>query len=619
MTLESFKELRKSSLRRLNRRWAKTPKWLCRLILCAIFLGIGWLLAKPAYSRARRWLVERNFNAAIEASEAHQPAKARELALAVTYTGDTRIAMLRVLERSANELGDARYERFAGSLLNHPQCTGADRLRVFQNLARNVPFGRLQSHWAGLKDSDRADLPFRLALVDRILRDGAFNPAMTLLGELPANPPDPEVASRRIRCLIGQCTESSLELAQQRLVALWQQQPGRAADWVALLKLLPVEALDPFILSPLRPALSRGLPGKPGEGELIDARIRWQAGNPAEQNALTIEIINRWRSEAAVELCAFLTAVNQPERLVTTFTDEAVTGNPDLIKARLQALIQLSRDPEVATTLKLHGASLEPIDQMAYAAQAAHRINDDANLNLCWNKGLVEGVTSQHPDALLELHHFANRAGMVAEAERALVAAIKAARGPLPPYDALTPALESLTRKGLEHDLMSILNEYLKLEPWNPLVISRHGYLTALLGLEKPAEVIPRVQKLTERLPDNTQILAVLATVQLLAEQPDAASATWRKLSSAPQDLTLGYRAAYLATEVLSGRLERSAPAVRAFPWKDLMPGERNHFGKLVRPEEVELQTETAPDVPTAPAPTVAPGATIEDLKVPAP
>lgn len=603
MAFESFKDLRKTYLRRLNRWWAKTPRWQCRLIIFSIVAGCSWILAKPAYSHLRRWLIERNYNAAIEASDNHQPAAARDLALAVAFTGDTRIEMLRVLERSAHELGDPRYERYGGALLAHPQSTAADRLRVFQSMALNSPFGRLQSQWAGLAESDRTRLPFRLALTDRVIRDGAFKQALSLLDDLPIDSPAPEVAARRIRCLIGQSTEQSLELAQQRIVANWQQQPEHPADWCALLESLPVGALDVFILNPLRPWLARGRPGKPGQGELLESRIRWQASNPADRDAVVSAAIARWRTAAPVPLSAFLTAVAQPERLVDTFSDEAVSGNPDLIKARLKALIQLNRNTELTTTLGLHGATLPPIDQMSFATVAAHRINDGANQNLCWNKALAEGVTSQRPDDLLNLYGFANRAGLFPEAERALVAAIKAARGPLPPYESLAPALENLTHSGLEHDLMAILNEYLKFEPWNPLVISRHGYLAALLGLEKPTNVINRITDLADRFPTETQVIAVLASLQVLAELPDQATATWQRLTVAPEDLTLGYRAAHLMTSVLTGRLTRDAPVVKELPVAELLPSERSIFQKLIRPDEPAPPTPSpAADDATPPA-----------------
>jgi hypothetical protein len=586
MDIESLKEFKTTHLRRLNRRWAKTPLWISRLIILAVLAGIGLIVAKPAYSYFRKWLIERNFNAALEASAQHDSAKARELALAVIYAGDHRIAMLRVIEQAANDLGDPRYERFAGSLLSHPECTAADRLRVFQNLARNAPFGKLQAHWGHLTEADRTSQEFRLALVDRIVTDGAFNQGLKLLDDLPTDPPDPEVAARRIRCLIGQRTEKSLEIAQKRIVALWQIAPEHPADWCGLLETVPVEALDIFTLSPLRPWLTGGRPDHPGRGELMDARIHWLATKPAERDQWVTEVINRWRADGAEALCDFLVALNLPDRLVATFTDDVIAAKPDLIKARLEALIQLNQDAELAATLTQHGASLEPIDQAAFAAVAAHRINDGSNLNLNWNKALAEGVTSQQPDALLKLHGFAQRARMLPEAERALVAAIKAARGPLPPYEALSSALDGLTRKGLEHDLMAILNEYLKLEPWNPLVVSRHAHLTALLGLEKPADVIKRLTELAEKYPTETQIIAVLATVQVLADQPNEAVETWKRLAVAPEDLTLGYRVAYLSTAVLSGQLDRADPSVKDFPWENLMPSERTRFSKLIRPEE---------------------------------
>lgn len=583
MTVSLAQKIRDLSFQRILRFWHLLPGWVCvTSVLVAITAGL-WLVAKPAYSKVRKWRIEGNFQDALRASKSNDPSKARDLAISVAKAGDTRIEVLYLIERSMHALEDPGYSQFAAKLLNHPQCAQAERLAIFRRIALTLPHGLVQSHWLRLSAADRDHQPIRLTLVDRLIADGEFSDVLGFLNDLPINPPVPEVAKRRIHALIGQNTPQSCETAQTRLVLLWETHPESAVDWCGLLERVPIEYIDPWILNPIRKQLAQGLPENAGRGELMDARIQWATKRPSGNAAVIDQAVLRWTRDAPLALCGFLTALDQHERIISTFTDESLSGNPDLLRAHLDSLSHLNRHRELSASLDLHGNLLPPGERSAYTAVAAHQSGDTAKMRRCWNDALNEGMTSDRPDDLLELYRFARQSDMAPEADRALLAAIKAGRGPLPSYRALAPNLQSIICKGAESDLMGVISQYLKFEPWNPQLVSLHCLLTALLDLQKPTELIPAMIKLAEQFPKENQVVSVLATLYLLADQTAEAEKTWKRLAVAPTDLTIGFRVAHLATMILTRQLDAADPSALAIPWDELLPSERKHFQSLLK------------------------------------
>lgn len=578
--------LRRFKKRRLIRFWYKLPPWVTSLIVIAVLGATAFVVAKPGYAVFRKWRVSRNLDLAIEASKAGDALKARDLALSVITAGDTNIETLRVLESSMHELYNPEHLRVATILFSHPECSEQDRLTVFKNTVMTCPVGFLQSIWSSLPPNENLKLPFRLALADRLMKDQDFRGVLKILEVFNENQVDVEVARRRIRACIGCNSQKTSELAQERIVVQWKISPENSFDWCELLEMVPIEHLDPWILDPMLPWLGAGRPATAGRGELMADRIHWVMSQPTQREKIVTDAIGRWRGPAPVALAGFLTALGQHEKLVETLTLEAVGKNPDLIKARVKSLIRLGRDAELAETLELLGSSLRPVEQMANLALAAHRINDAGAKAACWQKAIDAGIAEQQPGALLELSQMAAESGMGQESERAFLAAIKDGRGPLPVFSALTPLLDSLTRQGLDVDLIDVINKYLVFEPWNPQVNSRYCYLAGMLGLESPAGLSSKMEKVIAEDPEGAgggEALVILATLQLLSDQLELASGTWRNPAITISELSPSFRAAYLATEVLSGKIKADDPEVAGIPWESLLPCERNRLRKLLR------------------------------------
>lgn len=584
----------RDQLRRLRRRHArrphwKTPRWKVALVLLVLVSLVGWLVAKPGYTRFRKWRLEQNYHEAVAANEDGNYGRAFELAQALVLAGERRVEIYRVLEKAAGELQDGRYDPIAIGLLCHPQATTDDRLGVFRVLAPEAPFGRLQSMWMTLPEAERMDPRFRLAMTSRMLDDEAWDAVLKALGDA-ADADDPEAARHRIRAWAGLGTQAACTTAQQQIVTQWQADPESPADWCELIHAIPVDHLDPVILGPMRPWLAKGRPGKPGKGELTDARIRWAMSSDGERDAWFPELAARWKNTAPRELVAFLTAVNRRDLIVATFDDGAVAKDPVLTRARLGALMLLQQNEDLALAVLLQGSTLEPVETQAWAAVAYQRNHDPARMGTSWRAAIETALTNGTPRVLLDIHRLAVRAGMRREAGDALVAAIKTGRGPLPAYDALAPFLESLAGDGLDTELVDIHTQYAKFEPWHPRLMARYCQLAAYFGLEDVPALISKLAVFARQYPKEPQITAVMATLHLLAGQVAEASDAWSRLSLPVDELAAGFRAAHLATEVLAGRIRPDDPSIENFAWNALLPCERERIRKILRLNEEEEQ-----------------------------
>jgi hypothetical protein len=584
----------RDQLRRLRRRHArrphwKTARWKLALALLVLVALAGWLVAKPGYARFRKWRLAQNYQEAVAANEDGNYARAFELGQALVLAGERRVEIYRVLEKAAGELQDGRYEPIAIGLLCHPQASSDDRLGVFRVLAPDAPFGRLQSLWMTLPEAERLDSRFRLAMSSRMLDDEAYDVAVRTLEKSPAAE-DPESIRQRIRAWAGLATPDASEAAQNLIVKAWQADPESPADWCELIQGIPVEHLDPVLLGPLRPWLAKGRPGKPGKGELTDARIRWAMSSDSERNAWFPELAGRWKDSAPRELAAFLSAVDRRDLLIATFDDAAVANDAVLTRARLESLMRLDHDEDLALAVLLQGRTLDPVETHAWSAVAYQRNDDPARMGTSWRAAIETALTNGAPRVLLDIHRLAVRAGMRREAGDALVAAIKTGSGPLPAYDALAPFLDSLAREGLDTELVDIHTQYAKFEPWHPRLMARYCQLAAYFGLEDIAVLIKKLSAFAEQYPAEHQITAVMATLHLLAGQTADATESWSRLKLPLSELAVNFRAAHLATEVLAGRIRPDDPSIGNFPWNELLPCERERIRKILRLNEEEEQ-----------------------------
>jgi len=172
---------------------------------------------------------------------------------------------------------------------------------------------------------------------------------------------------------------------------------------------------------------------------------------------------------------------------------------------------------------------------------------------------------------------------MTTESERAMVEAIRLGRGPLPLYSDLSPLLNSLAQQGRENTLLEICTIYLSLESGNPVLLTQYAYLACLIKLDEPKTIIRAMEVLSKAFPKELPIQCVLATVYLCDGQPAKAAETLDPMKLDPANLPPGYRAAYLATQTLNGRIAKDDPLITDFPWKSVLPSERRKFNELIQ------------------------------------
>jgi hypothetical protein len=565
-----------------RRAWNELPSWVRVLAVLGILLGIGWMTARPAYARFRQWRLERNYQAALVADRAGRSSEARELARALILSGDRRVETLRVLERSLVALKDPRHEEVALWLFGHPSAGLEDRVRTFAVLAPESPYGRMRVLWSSLSEHERKDPRFMMPIADRMLADGAFGTVMQLLGAPSGDAHDPAAAERRIRAAIGVASPESCEDAQRWIVDAWKADPDSPLEVWLRLESIPVVELDDFLLEPMRAWLVQGRPGKPGRGECIDARIRWPLLAPAERGPFLDTLIARWKRDAPLALGKFLAAVGHDERLVEALDDPVVCEDDELVALRLEALQRLRRADDMVLTLLLQGRTLTPMWTQSWLAAASHVAGDTAIQADAWRAAIEEGQTSSEAGALIELNDFAVKAGMLEEHRSALVAAIKRGRGALPAYDQVKPFLKALEEQDSDDDLIAVHQRFVRLEPWNPALVNRYCHLAALSGLEDPAVLIGHLESVANQAPDLAQTSAVQATVHLLGGDVVRADECWKRLKLPVDELTVGFRAAHLATAVVAGRTPPDDASVVSFPWDELLSCERTAFRKII-------------------------------------
>jgi hypothetical protein len=200
-----------------------------------------------------------------------------------------------------------------------------------------------------------------------------------------------------------------------------------------------------------------------------------------------------------------------------------------------------------------------------------------------WNAAINEARSLRQGNALLDLHQIAHAAGLQDQADQAMVEAIRRGRGPLPLYSELKPLLLSLEAQGRDNILLEICATYLAFEQRNPVLLTQYSYLACLSDRVDPAMILQSLQLLGAALSDELPVQMVLATAYLCNGQADMAAETLDNIDFIPDQLSPSFRAIFLTTQVVSGRLARTDRAITEFPWNSLLPSERRKFTSLIR------------------------------------
>jgi len=563
-------------------RWANFHPLLRFLILAVAAAAIGLVTLKPAYRAFKSWRTAHNLVAAQQAVKDTRMDKARDLSLTVLQTGNTCIEAFRILEKSMAALQDPRHGDVARALLSHPEGSNEDRLNAFLSLAPEVPLGLLGQAWTTLTPESQADPKFATAFADRLLAAHRFSEAASVLLAVPPAARNAAVNRRLIMVLIGSGKREGFDEAQRLIAAEFPSEAPEINDSLDLLEAIPPESLHAETLAPIRRTLANPKSGNPARLALMLARLDY-ASQPMRHAELLDEVIARWHDQEPVALARFLSDLGLYQRLLETIPAECVTDHPDLCPLLLAAMERNGAWEQVLALLDEHGEALPKCEELAHRAVASMKTGDSPGQAQAWAAAMREAKSSPLSTTFLKLHQIAEDAGMTAESEHALVEAIRLGRGPLPLYTDLRPLLNSLARQGRENTLLEICTIYLSFESGNPVLLTQYAYLACLNKLDEPKTILKAMEVLAKGFPKELPIQCVLATVYLCDGQPAKAAETLDRMEVDPAKLPPGYRAAYLTTQALNGRIAKDDPLIRDFPWKSVLPSERRKFNELIQ------------------------------------
>lgn len=571
------------SIERWHARWADINPWLRFLIVAAVLGVLGVLVGKPAYQVFKDWRLERNLAAAKVAVTEERMDEARDLSLTVLRAGDPRIDTFRVLEKSMGALRDPLHGEISRALMAHPDSSDEDRLNGFVGVARESPMGVVGQAWTLLPVSCQQKPSFALAFADRLIAGQRFSEAAVVLLGVPESARVLAVEQALIRVLIGSRKQDGYEEAQRRLAARWPAGGGELDGWMDLLEELPVQGLKPALLEPIRKSLLDKAVADPARCGLALARIDY-AASYAGRSELIERTITRWKADAPVLVAQWLRDLGLYQRLLATFPAvDSAMATPGLTLCLLEALERTEAWAEVAPLLAAGGEQLPKCEMLAHQAVAVGRIGDTGAKTEQWESAMAEAKFSGSLDSYLKLARIAETGGLPNEAAQAMLEAVLRGRGPLPLFGELKPMISWLVEQGRESNLLQVCATYLLFEPGNPVLLTQYAYLACLTSLVEPANLLKALKPMAKAFPDELPIQCVLAVAHLSNGEPAEAAEVLDRLKVDVERLAPGYRAAFLATQVLNERIDRQDPRITGFPWKSLLPSERKKFGEWLK------------------------------------
>lgn len=567
---------------RLRRFWANLHPYIRAIVLlflAAVFVVVAVL---PAYQLFKLWRLEANMGNAIVAAGEDRLAEARDLSLTVLQAGDSRIEVFRILDESMTTLRDPRHAGIARALISHPEGTDADRLRGFRGMVNAVALGLLGQAWVALPESCRIRADFAVAFADRLIAEKRFVEATAVLLGVPEGEQSDFLEQRLIRILILNGKPEASEEAQRRIAAAWASGKKDRSGCLDLLEEIPLESLRLDLLQPLISELA-----VPGKGDvtryaLAAARLEY-AGNPARRPGVVEQVIARFRYVDSVALAKFLTDLRLHKRLLEVFPEGRISDYPGLFPFILRALEATGAWSWVVPLLDARPVDLPKHEWLAHRALAYRKTGDTASFADAWKSALTEAKFGGSSESFLRLHGIVEAAGLETEADEALLEALLIGRGPLPLYADIKALLGRLASKGRENILLRIIAIYLPFEPSNVVLLTQCSYLACMSELVLPQTVLKALKPMAADFPRERHIQFVLATAYLCDGKTSEAAVILDSMRVDLNKITPGYRAVFLATQVVNNRLSLEDSLVTEFPWKLLLPSELRKFREWIR------------------------------------
>ena len=594
--------------------WANLHPAVKWLLVGAVAAGLVVAGARPAYRHLRVWRSDRNAAEAQRAMAAGDAARARDLAMAALQLDAGRFDAIRVLGQAFPLLRDPNAQAVAGALLTDPRASEDDRLRAFETLVEGAPVALLGSAWNEIGPERQKRLEFRLPFIRRLIDQTHFSEAIGLLREADDPAANPALDLQWVRLLVLSKEDQRWLEAQDRARKAFEARGPEAARLVELLEGIPAANIDRACA---QAAVEwAGREPDPPVGVRLAVEYLRQSALSAHPDADRRATVGALAQSAPAEVVRWLVRHGHADEAVAVVPPPAAAQTAAWFDARNQALVATQRWEEWRENLDKAPPDAPRVELACDRAIAWEKLGNTARRNAEWHTAMVEARGDLSRNAFLVLAERVERAGMIPQAEDAMVQAIVLGRGRIPLFQRLQPLLVSLSRQGRERELMLITTTLLGFEPGNPVLLTNHAYLACLSGTIEPAILRQRMEVIREKLPQAVPVRCVVAATWLAEGNPGQAAAALQVDGVDWAQSAAGYRAVYGATMTLVGRKNEADRVLAGLPWGELLPCERQFFDRMVRgaspsgpagpavpPSEPAADAAPATSVPPASAP----------------
>jgi len=605
-------------LEKLHEIWANLHPVVRWLLVGAVVAGMGLAAARPAYRRLRAWRSDRNAAEAARALSAGDVTRARDLAMAALQLNGGRFDAIRVLGQAYPLLHDPNAQAVACALLADPRSTEDDRLRAFLTLVEDAPVAMAGNAWNEIGPERQKRLEFRVPFIRRLIDQTHYSEAVGLLRETGDPASDPALELQWVRLLVRSREDERWKEAQDRARKVFVARGPEAARLVELLEEIPATRIERDCALAAVEWAGRE-PNLPVGVRLAVDYLRQSAlsDHPGDDRRATVKALQR---DAPADVVRWLVRHGHADEALQVVPPPVPDQTAAWFDARNQALVATQRWEEWRDNLDKAPPDAPRVELACDRAIVYEKLGNAARRNAEWNTAMVEARGDLSRNAFLVLAERVERAGMIPQAEDAMVQAIVLGRGRIPLFQRLQPLLVSLSRQGRERELMLITTTLLGFEPGNPVLMTNHAYLACLSGTIEPAILRANMEVIREKLPQAVPVRCVVAATWLADGNPGQAAdalqvdgVDWAKSAA-------GYRAIYGATMTLVGRKDEADRVLAGLPWGELLPCERQFYdrmvrgsvpggpaGPAVRPPEPAADAAASTPTPTPPPPASAP------------
>ena len=557
--------------------WADLNPWLKGMLVAALVAALGYFGGRPAYRAFRSWRCTQNLAEAREKMSQGDAPRARELALAVLHLDGNRFEAIQILGQTMPSLSDPLAPSVAMTLLADPRSSEEDREHSFQTIVENCPLAMAGTAWNQIGPERQKQMPYRLAFVRRLIDQTNYSEASGLLRECANLAEEPQLEAERIRLLVLSRDEGAWKEAQERSRTVCKADGPEAGRILTLIEGIPADHIDPACAAAAMDWLGAHKEQVEIGPRLAVEYLRLAAKcpNPDPERRKLVESVAR---EAPDQIALWLVRHNHVDEALAILPNEDQARTAAWFLARCEVLRAAEHWTEWKDLLVRAPPQISRMEVACDLAIACDRLGQIGPRLAAWNTAMAEAGTGSSGNNYLVLAQRAEKAGLQAQAEDAMVQAILLGRGRLPLFQRLQPLILSLAKQGRERDLLQVESALLGLEPANPVLIANHAYLACLTGSVAPPALRERLAPLRKVLPNAVPVRCVLAATWLAdAKGPEAMAelqiegVDWRTASP-------GYRAIYGAALLCNGRTDQAEQILKDLPWPELLPCERQFF-----------------------------------------